>query len=165
MKDKYLLNRFLACCFYKYKMIKDDQRKEYVYKDDIDELLGNGLDILNHMQPEAIRGVESSVKRTLSKSFYYLGADGFRLSYGEGKRRTPINMNVFETVMIIMLYAPDGEKRNKQRVKETILKFLESTDFRENIGNYRDSAAKLNWRIKQAEKIGKALNNDKKIGN
>lgn len=165
MKDKYLLNRFLACCFYRDGLIQDDQGKEYIYKDDIDELLGNGLDILNHMRPEAISKIESMVKRTLSKAFYYLGADGFRLSYGEGKRRTPINMNVFETVMLIMLYGPGKDEANRQKVKETVCKFLKSAEFRENIGNHRDSTAKLTWRLEQAKSIGKALNNDKETGN
>lgn len=72
-------------------------------------------------------------------------------------RRTPINMNVFETTMYALMYIPEKNPLIKGAVKEKMVTFFEMPKFRENIGNHRDSAAKLKWRLDQAEKIGKAF--------
>lgn len=155
MKDKYLINRFIAVWFYRQGLIFEDDRSPYIYKDDIDELLGKGLDCLNHMAEDELNQVKTLVLTTLEKSYYYLGGDAFRLM--KDGRRTPINMNVFETTMYALVYIPEKNPLIKGAVKEKMVTFFEMPKFRENIGNHRDSAAKLKWRLDQAEKIGKAF--------
>lgn len=155
MKDKYLINRFIAVWFYRQGLIFEDDRSPYIYKDDIDELLGKGLDCLNHMAEDDLKQVKTLVLTTLEKSYYYLGGDAFRLM--KDGRRTPINMNVFETTMYALVYIPEKNPLIKCAVKEKMVTFFEMPKFRENIGNHRDSAAKLKWRLDQAEKIGKAF--------
>lgn len=155
MKDKYLINRFIAVWFYRQGLIFEDDRSPYIYKDDIDELLGKGLDCLNHMAEDELKQVKTLVLTTLEKSYYYLGGDAFRLM--KDGRRTPINMNVFETTMYALVYIPEKNPLIKGAVKEKMVTFFEKPKFRENIGNHRDSAAKLKWRLDQAEKIGKAF--------
>lgn len=155
MKDKYLINRFIAVWFYRQGLIFEDDRSPYIYKDDIDELLGKGLDCLNHMAEDELKQVETLALTTLEKSYYYLGGDAFRLM--KDGRRTPVNMNVFETTMYALVYIPEKNPLIKGAVKEKMVTFFEMPKFRENIGNHRDSAAKLKWRLDQAEKIGKAF--------
>lgn len=155
MKDKYLINRFIALWFYRQGLIFEDDRSPYIYKDDIDELLGKGLDCLNHMDEDELKQVKTLVLTTLEKSYYYLGGDAFRLM--KDGRKTPINMNVFETIMYALVYIPKKNPLIKDAVKEKMVTFFEMPKFRENIGNHRDSAAKLKWRLDQAEKIGKAF--------
>lgn len=155
MKDKYLINRFIAVWFYRQGLIFEDDRSPYIYKDDIDELLGKGLDCLNHMAEDELNQVKTLVLTTLEKSYYYLGGDAFRLM--KDGRRTPVNMNVFETTMYALVYIPEKNPLIKGAVKEKMVTFFEMPKFRENIGNHRDSAAKLKWRLDQAEKIGKAF--------
>lgn len=158
MKDKYLVNRFIAIYLYRQEKIVEDDGSQYIYKDDIDELLGKGLDCLNHMKKDQLDRMQTLVLNTLEKSFYYFGGDAFRLMREE--RRTPINMNVFETIMYSLIYVPKDNEPIKADMKERMAELLSSAEFRENIGNHRDSAAKLKWRLNQAEKIGK----DFKIG-
>lgn len=155
MKDKYLLTRFIAFLLYDEQKLKDERGESYLYKNDIDELLGNGMDALNHMNEQEIQKLEKLVLETLEKSYYYLGEDAFRLT--KGIKRTPINMNVFETVMYALRYIPAGQSMLQPKVEQEILQLLNSEEFRENIGNHRDSAEKLNWRLKTAEKIGRSL--------
>lgn len=155
MKDKYLVNRFIAVWFYRQGLILEDDRSPYIYKDDIDELLGKGLDRLNHMDADELKQVETFVLKTLEKSYFYLGGDAFRLM--KDGRRTPINMNVFETTMYALVYIPEKNLLIKDAVKEKMTSLFENPEFRENIGNHRDSAAKLKWRLDQAEKIGRAF--------
>ncbi|MBT9775975.1 DUF262 domain-containing protein [Clostridium sp. MCC353] len=155
MKDRYLLTRFITFLLYKEQKIKDEKGERYLYKNDIDELLGNGMDTLNHMSQQEIQQIEQLVVETLEKSYYYLGKDAFRLT--KGVKRTPINMNVFETVMYAIQYIPAGQKMLLPKVEQEISQLLNSAEFRDNIGNHRDSAEKLNWRLKAAEKIGRSL--------
>lgn len=72
MKDKYLINRFITVWFYRQRLIFEDDRSPYIYKDDIDELLGKGLDCLNHMAEDELKQVKTLVLTTLEKSYYYL---------------------------------------------------------------------------------------------
>lgn len=102
MKDKYILTRYITLYLYRNNVLKNEEGNVYVYKDDIDELLGNGMDTLNRMEELELQKIEKLVLEGLKKSFLYLGEDGFRLNGGE--RRSPINMNVFETAMFIMQF-------------------------------------------------------------
>lgn len=155
MKDKYLLTRFITFLLYDEQRLKDEKGERYLYKNDIDELLGNGMDALNHMKMQEIQKIEQLVLDTLEKSYYYLGEDAFRLT--KGIKRTPINMNVFEAVMYALRYVPSGQKMLQPKVEQEISQLLNSTEFRDNIGNHRDSAEKLKWRLETAEKIGRSL--------
>lgn len=155
MKDKYILTRFITFYLQQRKKLQDENGAAYVYKDDIDELLGIGMDALNHMEESEISQIEAMALECLKRSYYYLGEDGFRLSGGE--RRSPINMNVFETVMNVMLYLPAEEECSKEQVKEAVHKLIDANEFRENIGNHRDSAQRLKWRLEQAEIIGRSF--------
>lgn len=155
MKDKYILTRYITFYLYRKDVLRDEEGNVYVYKDDIDELLGNGMDTLNQMDESELQKIETLVLEGLEKSFFYLGEDGFRLSGGE--RRSPVNMNVFETVMFVMQFLPLGKETMKDRVKDAVYKFLNDEAFRQNIGNHRDSAGKVKWRLEQAERIGRSF--------
>lgn len=155
MKDKYILTRFITFYLYHREMLQDENGIGYVYRDDIDEFLGVGMDALNYMDKSAISEIETMVLDCLKKSYYYLGEDGFRLS--GGGRRSPINMNVFETVMNVMLYLPVEKECSVQQVRDAIHKLIDTEEFRKNIGNHRDSAQRLKWRLEKSENIGRSF--------
>lgn len=155
MKDKYLITRFITFYLYRTGQLIQEDGKKYVYKDDIDELLGCGMEQMNRMNEEETSELIRLVKWSLEKSFFYLGKDAFRLQK-EG-RRSPINMNVFETVMYVMLLIPKNNPLIREQVNNRINYFISSKKFRENIGNHRDSALKLNWRLEYAEKLGRNI--------
>lgn len=136
-------------------MLNDEKGVSYIYKDDIDEFLGIGMETLNQMNEPDIQKIERMVLECLEKSYFYLGEDGFRLKGGE--RRSPINMNVFETVMCVMRFLPTKEDSLKVQVRNAVYKLLDDEEFRENIGNHRDSAQRLGWRLEQAEGIGRGF--------
>lgn len=158
MKDKYLITRFLTFALQYLDRLEDDEGNIYVYRDDIDDFLGRGMDAINRMGKTDISEIEELevlVTDNLEKSFFYLGEDAFRLKQ-EGKR-SPINMNVFEAVMFMMITLPWNDERIKGRVQEEYSKFVNSTEFRDNIGNHRDSAAKLKWRLEKAHELGEKI--------
>lgn len=155
MKDKYILTRFITFYLYQNKALKDEKGAVYVYKDDIDEFLGIGMDALNYMESSEICKIEKVVLDCLEKSYFYLGEDGFRLSGGE--RRSPINMNVFETVMCVILFLPSEKECSREQVRNAVRKLIDADEFRENIGNHRDSSQRLKWRLEQAERLGRSF--------
>lgn len=155
MKDKYLLTRFIAFLLYDEQKLKDEKGGQYIYKNDIDEFLGKGMETLNMMDDWEIEKIEQLVTEILEKSYFYLGEDAFRLTKGE--RRSPINMNVFETVMYALWYIPADEEKLQPKVSNKILQLLDSVEFRDNIGNHRDSVEKINWRLKIAGTIGRSF--------
>lgn len=158
MKDRYLLTRLAACYFLGQGMILDDEGQAYAYKGDLEDLLGRTMDTINGMTDGDISSLAGMIKDALKKSYDYLGGDGFRLICGE--RRSPINMNVFETVMLAMLWIPPKKEDICHAVREKILRFVGSSEFRANIGNHRDSAKKLYWRLEQAEQLGRLFEQD-----
>lgn len=158
MKDKYLITRFLTFVLYCKNKLEDDEGNIYVYRDDIDDFLGRGMDAMNKIGKGNIHEIEvleNLVKDNLEKSFFYLGEDAFRLKQ-EGKR-SPINMNVFEAVMFMLIPLPKDDSQVKSQVREEYIRLINSTEFKDNIGNHRDSAAKLQWRIRKSQEIGKRI--------
>ena len=157
IKDKrgraeYFLTRAVALYLYKMQDLGD---KTYQYRGNIDELLGKGLDALNHMDEQGVREFEQIVLENLRKSVFYLGTDAFRLK--KQGRKLPVNMNVFETVLYLLMFVPSGREDIREKVKSDVEYFLNSSEFRENIRNHSDSAAKLSWRLEAAEKLGRSL--------
>lgn len=164
MKDKYILTRLIAFLLYDEEKLKDEKGGRYRYGNDIDELLGKGMDALNHINSQEIQTIEQLVLDTLEKSYFYLGEDAFRLKKGE--RRSPININVFEAVMYALRYVPANREDLRLIVSDGITMLLDSEAFRGNIGNHRDSLEKLDWRLRTAEKIGRSwARYDKVVGN
>lgn len=153
MKDKYLITRFLAVYLLRNDLLQSDNGNRYQYKGDIDELLGKSMDYLNYSSLVQANRFEKLILNTLSKSYFYLGEDAFRLMKND--RKTPINMNVFETIMYCLTYVPDYNLSIKQELSLEVNTLINSTVFRDNIGNHRDSESKLDNRLNMAEMIGR----------
>ena len=132
--------------------LKDDEGKSYTYKDDIDELLGKTMEYINVADSLKVQEIKAMVLETLQKSLFYCGKDAFRLMRNE--RKTPINMNVFETIMYCLSFVKGQDDDKKDAVYRDIQRLINSEEYRENIGNHRDSEKKLTWRLNKAEEIG-----------
>lgn len=155
MKDKYLITRFVSFLLYKSNWLNDDDGNRYVYHGDIDDILGRGLDELNRLGKEnekKIDNIENMVTNALKNSFFYLGEDAFRLKQ-EG-RRSPINMNVFETVMFMMVFVRPYSEKIKSKIQREYQNLINGDEFKDNIGSHHDSAVKLEWRLRKARNIG-----------
>lgn len=159
MKDKYLITRFLAIYMYQQNCLKNDDGSVYEYRDDIDDLLGRTMDFMNHMDLDKLENLFLMVEDTLGKSFFYLGEDAFRLR-NDSSRKTPINMNVFETIMYIMTFISVKDRRYEELIWNEVYSFVDSNRFRENISSRRDGYMQWTWRVAAAEEIGRRLKLD-----
>lgn len=158
MKDKYIVLRFLSFFLYLDKRIIDNG-KTYEYKNDIDDLLGRTMDYLNNCNDSEINDISKITIGCLEKAYFYLGNNGFRII--SNGRKSPINMNVFECLMFLMVKLPAGNNVIKNSVKANIHKMLRNEEFLYSIGDSRDSWAKIEIRFRMVNDIAKeVLKND-----
>ncbi|VDG73502.1 Uncharacterized conserved protein [Clostridium carnis] len=159
MKDKYLILRFISFYLYFNNKIRDDDDELYQYKNDLDDFLGISMETLNDMTLSEIRGIEEVVLRALKNSYYYLGENAFRL-ISSGRKKTPINMNVFEIVLYIMKDIPCNTEEIKDEVYEHIHRLLNNAEFIDSIKDHRDNLKKINIRFMLANNIIRRILND-----
>ena len=152
MKDKYLISRVVSALLYLGNKLEDDEGNPYNYKGDIDDLQGRAMDYLNTLKDEDIELLERGLKAALKKSYELFGQDGFRMESTQ-KKRTPINMNLFETIIIAILFCQ--ESTSYERLKNDILHLKNTSTFLDNIDNHRDGEIKFKWRIGIAQAIGR----------
>ncbi|WP_051211725.1 DUF262 domain-containing protein [Butyrivibrio fibrisolvens] len=154
MKNKYLITRFLAAYLYMCERLQNDEGDKYIYNGDLDDMLGRSLDMINSMTDEEISDIKNIVVGLLSRVYDIFGENAFRMPSSTDKKN-PINMNLFEFIMVAMFNCDVNESRDSfiSRVNDIIT----SNEFIDNIGNHRDGAVKYEWRMKVAALTGKGL--------
>lgn len=151
MKDKYIILRFLALYLYFDDAIIDDSGKVYVYKNDMDELLGRAMDTINTYNEIKINILYEIVIDTCKKVYFYVGDDAFRLKLG--RNRSPINMNLFECIMYFFMHLDADYSHKPKYIKEKINWLKNDSDFLDSIGNHRDSVLKIKKRFDIIKKL------------
>lgn len=159
MKDKYIILRFLAFYLYLNHSLKDENGNLYEYRNDIDDLLAKTMELMNELEDKELQKLEALVKSALSKSYFYLGKDAFRLIKEDGKK-SAINMNLFETLIYIMTYLPEKDNKIADRVVQRVNMLLGNDIFLDAIGNHRDNINKVRSRFNMADAIGREFRID-----
>lgn len=155
MKDRYLVSRFWALYLYHNNKLKVSNGDPYSYRGDMDEMISYALNWVNKSLKPSFDEIKQVTLMCLNKSFDLLGEDAFRRPF-EGKK-PPVNMNIFETVMMIMNSISDFEVHDRKSAVKMINDLLSSDEFNENIGDHRDSTSKLEWRLKMADEAGRNI--------
>lgn len=151
MKDKYIVLRYIAFHLYFEKKLSFNEII-YVYKNDIDELLGITMDYINNLNDSEVMELYELIINSLEKTTDILGENAFRLVRSNGSR-SPINMNVFEVVMYLMSKV-DIEKYEKNKTLLYKVNKLKSTaEFLDSIGNHRDNWVKVERRFSMMDKL------------
>lgn len=151
MKDRYLLLRFLAFYLLQKEKIME-QKTLYVYTN-IDDLLEKTMKLINKMEMAEYEWLKNMLYKTLENCCYFFDGNVFRLKNLE--RKSPINMNVFETVMYILSHL--DKNADKNLVIDKVERMKNDPDFLDAIGNHRDSVQKVEMRFNMAKHILKEL--------
>ena len=154
-KAHYLILRFISFYLFKTGCLKDYSGKPYVYKE-IDGLLSTVMKYINGMKDNEFETLKTVIRAAFANCIKYTNSEIFRLN--QNGKRSPINMNVFETVMYIMAFLPDNLESKK--VMSKIVDLKQSSEYIDNIGNHRDSELKVKQRFAMADKIIEELKND-----
>lgn len=159
MKDKYLVLRFLAFeLYFNDKLLIDN--KKYIYKNDIDELLGLAMEYINDLEIKEVNELFDFTVKALKNSYDFLGENAFRMIRANGSR-SPINMNVFEVLMELMSKLTEDDKLYMVQIKKMVDEMKNSNEFQDAIGNHRDSWMKVEARYSMVGKILEAVNDQK----
>lgn len=156
MKAQYFVLRFLSFYLWKNGRLNIDGEYKYI---DSDELFSTTMDFINEL--DDVSEIDRILEKTMANCRVYLDPEVFRLN-SHGKR-TPINMNVFETVMYVM--SKINNKHDVSSVAEKVYAIKKNAGFIKNIGNHRDGERNVIWRFDMAEKIAEEIENDQKVGN
>lgn len=151
MKDKYIILRSIAFYLWVVKELKSKKGDLIEYKGDMDDFLGKTMEYLNFISTEKLLEIEEKFILAMKNAKRILGESAFRLSKRENGNKSPINMNVFEIVVYIMIVL--GHKSNLDKIiHEKYLELINSKSFLDNIANHRDFVNKIDDRIKMINK-------------
>lgn len=152
MKDKYIILRAIAFNLLINGELVDKNGNLIEYKGDVDEFLGKTMTYLNFINEEKLISIENEFVLAMENSKRVLGDEAFRLSRCEDGRKSPINMNVFEVVVYIMIKL--GQRRNFDEIaKQKYISLLKNEKFLENIANHRDAVSKVNERFNMINEV------------
>lgn len=148
MKDKYIILRSMAFYLWVEKLLTDEQGKLIEYEGDIDDFLGKTMEYLNFVEETILINLEEKFKVAMRNANRILGEDAFRLTRSESGNKSPINMNVFEVLVYIMITL--GDNRNLDEIiKEKYFIMINDKEFLDNIANHRDAVNKVDDRFEK----------------
>ncbi|WP_455794753.1 DUF262 domain-containing protein [Clostridium butyricum] len=145
MKDKYVVLRALAFYLYFDEQLIDSNKNKIEYKGDMDDFLGKTMAYLNSISQKRLNEIEEVFFKSLNKCKDVLGEDLFRLKKADNQKKSPINMNIFEVTIYIMIKLGHSEGLNKS-IYDSYYRLLKSAVFLNNIGDHRDSKTKYHER-------------------
>lgn len=146
MKDKYLILRAIAFYLWGNKNLTNKKNELIEYKGDIDEFLGGTMEYLNFIPEDGLKDITYKFNIAMINAHRILGEDAFRLKKMSNGYKSPINMNVFESIISVMINV--GEKKDLDKIiKEKYIDLIGDSKFLDNIANHRDSAIKFKRRL------------------
>lgn len=156
MKDKYIILR--ALCFYLlfHGELIDKHGKAVVYRSDMEELLGAGMQLFNVMSSEKLTELEDLFDTTMQRADKCLGPDGFRIP-SESKTKRPISMTLFET--LFFYYTLFGNDCDYNKMRKGISELLRDEQYLKSLQHSVDSSVNVNCRFKKVvEKYKEIIN-------
>jgi uncharacterized protein with ParB-like and HNH nuclease domain len=150
MKDRYIILRAVAFYLLRCDILRDEQNKRIEYRA-IDDFLGKTMEFLNAQGEDFLQKLERKMLNAFQLSFQVLGGEAFRLTK-ENKRKSPINMNVFE-VWIYLMTLLDGREVSLDILGKEYVKLIANPEFLNSIGNHRDNPTKVDSRFVLVEAI------------
>lgn len=141
MKDRYIILRFLALEIYFGNKLVNENGELYEYRNDMDELLGLCMEYFNNASEQVCNEYYDLTIKGLAKSYEILGSDAFRMIVGE--KRSPVNMNLFECIMHLMVNISKEMNFFPQEIVDEVESVKSDDKFLDSIGNHRDSLKKI----------------------
>lgn len=152
MKGAYLLTRFFAFFLY-FNGKLTINGKCYQYNGDCDNLIEIALNYLNSCEDIDLMDLKTKTQNALENTYFYLGKLAFRK-----EESYPINMNLFETTLFLMVNVMEQKEEIKDSLKEKLYETISSDEFLSYIGNGRDGVANVNGRFGLINSVMKEIN-------
>lgn len=148
MKDKYIILR--ALCFYllyQGEMI-DGKKKKVVYRSDMEEFLGDGMQLFNAMSNEQIKKLILVFDAAMKKAYDSIGADGFRIPAQSGMAKRPISMTLFETLFYYYTLFQNTDTKCEKMAKG-VEELLQDQEYLKSLQHSVDSSTNVKIRFEK----------------
>ena len=155
MKDRYIILRYLS--FYMHYQ-KWPELVKLEYKSDIDDFLGEIMDLINLFSDEKIEKLKSVFFLSMENSYSVMNEDAFRFKNSTGKK-LPINMALFES----FAYFFSNENIDYNAKKKEIFERLEmqkDSFYKSDFSRQVDSSTRVNERFYAMIALQKEFEND-----
>ncbi len=149
MKDRYIILRAIA--FYLFRINKIKHNNKHIEYRNMDDLLGKTMEFINYQEDDFLNELENSMLNAFNLASEVLDENAFRLTK-TNKRKSPINMNVFEVWIYLMIILED-KKVSNVILKEKYEELIKNPKFLDSIANHRDSGRKVDIRYSMVDRI------------
>ena len=158
MKDRYIILRALRFDLYQKRKLTDADGKIVEYRSDIEDFLGTGMEFLNRMPSEELRGLKEEFERTMWHIYHIIGDNAFRIPT-EYERRRPISMTLFEALYYLFQPFVQIKEEDITKLQESVKELLKDPVFLESLQFSVDSKNHVDIRFhKVMEKYQEKFN-------
>lgn len=160
MKDRYIILRALCFDLYQKRKLTDADGKIVEYRSDIEDFLGTGMEFLNRIPSEELRGLKEEFERTMWHIYHIIGDNAFRIPT-EYERRRPISMTLFEALYYLFQPFVQIKEEDITKLQESVKELLKDPVFLESLQFSVDSKNHVDIRFHKVMKKYQEKFNDK----
>lgn len=146
MKDKYIILRALSFYLLQRGEMVDRDHKKVVYRSDMEEFLGTGMQLFNILPAGTLYSLEELFDKTMRRAYECLGADGFRIP-SDGKVKRPVSMTLFET--LFYYYTLFDESVSYDAMKRGVKELLLDSEYLKSLQHSVDSSVNVKNRFEK----------------
>lgn len=163
MKDRYIILR--AVCFYLYRTgeLFEKDGKPFLYRSDMEELLGTGMRYLNAASDEEIKRLEQVFDSVMRRAYFCFGEDVFRIPT-EGKIKRPVSMTLFESLFWYFTLVEEKELYTEASITG-VEELLTDEEYLDSLQYSVDRTSSVETRFRKVEDKIKEISDAQTVGN
>ena len=154
MKAQYLILRLISFLYWRQGRL-NSAKANYTFTN-VDDLFSYMMRTINHFTDSEVSELQDGIVNGFKLFEQYFSSEVFRLS--KRNVRSPINMNVFEVVMYMVI--KHSYMNNKKDIKQLVSTLKEDSRFRKNLEKHRDTEHDILERFEIADSLLEEIKND-----
>lgn len=154
MKAQYLILRLISFLYWRQGRL-NSANANYTFTN-VDDLFSYMMRTINHFTDSEVSELQDGIVNGFKLFEQYFSSEVFRLS--KRNVRSPINMNVFEVVMYMVI--KHSYMNNKKDIKQLVSTLKEDSRFRKNLEKHRDTEHDILERFEIADSLLEEIKND-----
>lgn len=148
MKSQYLILRFIYFYLWRVNGISFESFNEKK-KNSFDDKLSLCMKKVNSFSEDGLKKLRSGLTKAFENFEIFCSPDDLRMN--TNGKRTPINMNIFEVILYIMVSIPASSSID--RVKTAVCHLKANEEFLRNLDKHRDAETDIQERFRIADQM------------
>ena len=154
MKAQYLILRLISFLYWRQGDL-DTENEDYKFTN-VDDLFSHIMKTINHLSDFKLKELQGLILHGFKLFAGSFSSEVFRLP--KNNSRSPINMNIFEVVMYMVI--THSVINSKKNITELITKLKSDAKFQKNLEKHRDTEHDILERFNIAENLLEGEKND-----